>query len=412
MSFSYIIIFCKRSFPYQYSACHYLLNSGFVGEESILRGDSYDAALGLIDSWIRSDAGMPKQAVSSLDKFFEDLADVPVKEMLVTGQPWGALEELLLGKKINSGMTFTLPKKGDDTYEEAAPWMELLTQGTFSPETLSRLPLSYQTTDNWLAKLEESATKYGMTWLHALHISIAHIERGAIEYPLQLLAESMALKPNPIAARCIAVLQSTPEAAWPYFQQAWDVAHSDYKSDPAYKRISLNLVTEISFLLQQELWYDKMEAFMNLVNTGNYLQGQNSDAFTTMSIKVKLNLKQNVEALSVLSSNCFPTYAKARDDLMNMWNTAVMGVAQQKKGDLPLTYVEQHQARVKNPVPDNIGCQYASEVRTFPSSFPVYFCWLLSHSVCVCLFSLCFNSNLVLLHSFCSTAPTTGKLRW
>jgi len=357
---------------------------------------------------------MPKQAVSSLDKFFEDLADVPVKEMLVTGQPWGALEELLLGKKINSGMTFTLPKKGDDTYEEAAPWMELLTQGTFSPETLSRLPLSYQTTDNWLAKLEQSATKYGMTWLHALHISIAHIERGAIEYPLQLLAESMALKPNPIAARCIAVLQSTPEAAWPYFQQAWDVAHTDYKSDPAYKRISLNLVTEIAFLLQQELWYDKMEAFMNLVNTGNYLQGQNSDAFTTMSIKVKLHLKQNVEALSVLSSNCFPTYAKARDDLMNMWNTAVMGVAQQKKGDLPLTYVEQHQARVKNPVPDNIGCQYASEVRTFPS-FSVDFCWLFSHSVLVCLFfyfDLCSNSNLVLLHSYCSTAPTTGKRRW
>eukprot|EP01032_Pedospumella_encystans_P025857 gene25857-29211_t len=99
-----------------------------------------------------------------------------------------------------------------------------------------------------------------------------------------------------IAARCIAVLQSTPEAAWPYFQQAWDVAHKDYTTDPAYKRISLNLVTEISFLLQQELWYDKMEAFMILVTTGNYLQGQNSDAFTTMSIKVKLYLKQNVEA--------------------------------------------------------------------------------------------------------------------
>lgn len=233
-----------------------------------------------------------------------------------------------------------------------------------------------------------------MTWLHALHISIAHIERGAVAYPLELLAQSMALKPNPIAARCMAVLQSTPEAAWPLFQQAWDVAQNDFKADPAYKRITLNLVTEISFLLQQELWYDKMEAFVKLVNDGQYLQGMNSDAFTTMSIKVNLHLKQNVEALSSLSSHCFPTYAKARDDLMSMWNNAVMGVAQQKKGDVPLTYVEQHQARVRNPIPDNIGCQYASEVpihlfvlvcRTSNSHFlfSSYFSFLVLHQLLV-----------------------------
>lgn len=71
---------------------------------------------------------MPKSATGDLDKFFEDLADVPVKEILVQGQPWGALEELLLGKQITPGLTFTLPVKGDATYEEALPWMELLQQ--------------------------------------------------------------------------------------------------------------------------------------------------------------------------------------------------------------------------------------------------------------------------------------------
>lgn len=210
-----------------------------------------------------------------------------------------------------------------------------------------------------------------MTWLHALYISIAHIERGAVEYPLQLLTTSMTLKANPVAARCLAVLQSTAEEAWPFFEQAWSIAQTEYTADPAYKRITLNLVTEISFFLQQELWYDKMEAFGKTVEEGNYLGGMNSDAFVTMRIKTMLNNKQNVEALSTLSSNCFPTYAKARDDLMNMWNTGVMGVAQQKKGALPLTYVEKHQARVGNPIPDNIGCQYASEVRYH---FPLLLC--------------------------------------
>lgn len=45
---------------------------------------------------------------------------------------------------------------------------------------------------------------------------------------------------------------------------------------------------------------------------------------------------------------------------MDAWNAAQEGLAQQKKGAEPLTYVEKHQARVSNPIPENIGCQYAS----------------------------------------------------
>lgn len=350
---------CLIYIMYVYMHAH----TGFYADEAVIRGEDYNAALEAIDQWIRSESGMPKSATSDLDKFFESIADTPVKEMLVQGQPWGALEEMLLGHQITPGLTFTLPAKGDSTYQEAQPWIELLQQGTFSEETLSRLPISYQTTDRWLAKLEESAAKHGMTWLHALYISIAHIERGAVEHPMKLLQQSMALKPNPVAARCLGVLQSTPEAAWPFFQQAWAVAQNDFKNDAAYKRITLNLVTEISFFLQQELWYEQMAAWSQLVTEGKFLDGMHSDAFTTMQIKVLLHNKQNSEALAILGSECFPTYAKARDDLMNMWNQGVMGVAQQKKGDTPLTYVEQHQARVSNPIPDNIGCQYASEVR-------------------------------------------------
>lgn len=314
--------------------------------------------------------------------------------MLVTGQPWGALEELLLGGRITPGLTFTLPSRGDPTFAEAQPWMELLQQGTFSEETLSRLPVSYQTTDRWLQKLEESAEKHGMTWLHALYISIALIERGDIEKPLELLAKSMALKPNPIAARCLGVLQTTAEAAWPFFQQAWSVAQSHYKADPSYQRLNLNLVTEISFFLQQELWYDQMEAFAKTVLDGNYLGNANSDAFVTMRIKSLLHNNQNEDALSILGANCFPTYAKARDDLMNMWNEAVMGVAQQQKGAVPLTYVEQHQARVGHPIPDNIGCQYASEVSALLLQSVITYPLLANITSSPCVYSI---------------APTTGK---
>lgn len=75
---------------------------------------------------------------------------------------------------------------------------------------------------------------------------------------------------------------------------------------------------------------------------------------------------------------------------MSMWNTAVVALAQQQT-DTTLTYVQKHQIRVKNPVPENIGCQYASEVRGMGSLF-----------YCRC-------SNLFLLISLDSTAQRIGE---
>jgi hypothetical protein len=40
---------------------------------------------------------MPKSEIATLDTFFELIANVPVDEILVNGQPWGALEEMILG---------------------------------------------------------------------------------------------------------------------------------------------------------------------------------------------------------------------------------------------------------------------------------------------------------------------------
>ncbi len=112
------------------------------------------------------------------------------------------------------------------------------------------LPLSYQTTYRWLGALQASAKIQGTTWLHALHLGVMLAERGDIEGPIKLF-----MKPNPIALRNLVVMQSTPEAAWPFYQKAWKVLHSSWTKDRAYNRVTLNLITEISFFLQQELWY-------------------------------------------------------------------------------------------------------------------------------------------------------------
>jgi len=318
--------------------------------------------LGEIDTWIRSENGMQTEKFKALDTFFQKYASVPVTEMIVEGQPWGALEEMLLGQPLAPGLTFTLPKDNTTiTYWEMQPWLELLTTGAFSAHTLNNLPISYQTTDRWMQLLQKSIDQQGMTWLHALHMGVMLTERGNIEEPRALFAKSMALKANPLAARNLAVLCTSQEDAWAFYQQAWSILHSDFTHDTqAYHRLTLNLITEISFFLQQNAWYDRMQWFIHEVVSNKYLKEVEIDAFVTMVIKDQLYQGKYEDALKELGSHCFPTYAKARSDLMAMWNQAVEGKAAQEAGH-KLTALERHRARMASPIPDNIGCQYASE---------------------------------------------------
>ena len=125
-----------------------------------------------------------------------------------------------------------------------------------------------------------------------------------------------------------------------------------------------------------------MENFVNFVENDKILTEKNPilDAYETLKIKVNMNKMYYSQALQSLSNHCFPTYAKARDDLINLWNLANEGKALQEKqkkyylinekidsnkvenSENQLTTVEKHQVRVNNPVPDNIGCQYAAKV--------------------------------------------------
>ena len=110
---------------------------GFDGSVDVLRGNDYSAALDEIDTWMRSEEGMSKDVTADWDAFFKVSscsfavdsrissgsnlilnlhhlkahADDEPTEILVTGQPWGALEEKRLGKRLAPGLFFTLPKE-------------------------------------------------------------------------------------------------------------------------------------------------------------------------------------------------------------------------------------------------------------------------------------------------------------
>ena len=51
--------------------------------------------------------------------------------------------------------------------DEAKAWVELITAGTFSDDTLAQaVPLSYQIGDEWLELLLASEASFGGSWLH------------------------------------------------------------------------------------------------------------------------------------------------------------------------------------------------------------------------------------------------------
>lgn len=162
---------------------------------------------------------VPKNVLQSINDFFEVHASIEPDIIHVQGQPWGALEELRLGKSLAKGLTFGLPADESlSTYKEMKPWLELVQDGKFSEQTLSQLPLSYQTTDGWRDLIQKSADSFGMTWLHALHLGICSAERGGLSEPRQYFNMSMEMKPTVVAARCLAVLSSNTNDAWANYQ--------------------------------------------------------------------------------------------------------------------------------------------------------------------------------------------------
>jgi len=59
---------------------------------------------------MKSDEGMPSAVSQDWDEFFKQHASDEPTEVLVQGQPWGALEEMRLGKKLAPGLAFSLPE--------------------------------------------------------------------------------------------------------------------------------------------------------------------------------------------------------------------------------------------------------------------------------------------------------------
>lgn len=157
---------------------------GITSDANVLNGANYKAAISNIEILIKSN--IPTETVEYFDTFLKKYASVVPQQVLYNGNPWGALEEMKNKKSLAAGLSFSIPDDIDDPkFKDAVPWVELLTTGRFSADTLSSLPTSYQTTDSWRDLILRSSQVVEMTWLHALHLGVCSTERGLVDEPKQ-----------------------------------------------------------------------------------------------------------------------------------------------------------------------------------------------------------------------------------
>jgi hypothetical protein len=136
----------------------------------------------------------------------------------------------------------------------------------------------------------------------------------------------MTLFPNPIAARCLAVLSSSTTDAWLNYQLAYSLIPL-FTHDESYERISMNLVNEMAVFLLQTTWYDEFSIFL----------GDVEEKFGWLDAVLRLKTTLLI-------------YQKNYDAALNV----------EKKARAVSEY-EKHEARMGNPIPRNIGCNKGSK---------------------------------------------------
>ena len=372
----------------------------YSGNAATLSGEDYGAALRDVFSWRTSAAsGLNDTLIADVSAFLTALSDAPVDEVLSVGSPWGGLELLRRAAPGGGANALPFPKgvlfnatPGGEDEGEALAWLELLGgEGTFSPATLAREPVSYQVSAEWLRVVAESAGAKGSTWLHKLHMAVILAEMGGIEEPKALLQASVAQRPSAVALRCLAVLQNDIAAARALYRDAWRVALAAAErvplEDPAAPRLVLNLATEIVNFetnLHGDATADAaLSDFIASLPLGSFPSLAYVDAVLYARVLLALDAQDWSTAVAILANpgpaGCFPTIAGERTKLMDAWMQAQYLRASAAEGGRALSQWEMREVRRSNPVPRNIGCQYGGG----PAEYEC--CAFLCVCVCVCV---------------------------
>jgi hypothetical protein len=323
---------------------------------------------------------VPQSVLDDVNDFLTSIQDTPPTRMLWRGSNWGGLhEEIVENNKrketstaasLFPGLTFDVDAKRAET----RAWVELVENGTFTEETLGEAsPKSWAVDDKWINLLRDSATRHGTTWLHELHLAVCAHHRGNIEDALRLYTSSFQLKPSVVAARGLALLNSSSEGSSSWYDRsftlaaaAWRAAGSptlvDTKSDDEGTLLR-NIASEyVTWRIgRQEDNAIKWPAVKDLVqrmgSVSQELLSEQAVDIASVSLLVYGAGSGNAEkkqAISRLQSSHYAVSSSLASTLIDVWQDAWYGV------DQASTVLEKHASRLGHPVPLNIDFRGAT----------------------------------------------------
>lgn len=355
-----------------------------------LHDPNYTRALEAVQEFLDlEDRGMPLAEIQRMDARLREMAGAPMDAaaIITPGTPWGALEELRLaaaaaggrvpsahaasGHRLANATPFAYP--GWQDAPEARPWVELLEDGEFSSATLAlAVPPSFQTDGPWLVLVSRSRS----SWLRSLLLGIAEAEHAGGQAQQQpdfaaaraSFAQSYALQPNPVAARCMAVSAPTATQAATNFSTAWALALALPAAQPRREELMVALAAEIcsfylgllpSSALPSGVAGRELDNFLRSINDGDAVPAavKHSDNVLFASATRAMDHGNCTAARAIISSSRFPTFFSGpRTQLASIWATCAAMDEEARLGR-PLTSVDRHRVRVGTSAqaPANIG---------------------------------------------------------
>ncbi len=160
------------------------------------------------------DALVPAAELAEIDAFLRREARRPLDRRLSAGAAWGRRHERLIGRPLAAGLDFAVDTPPDF-------WDALAAGGPIAQAELQTLPDGVAVSPLWVARLEAGAAAQGMSWLHALLLATAALDRDERELARDLAAQSLALRPSWAAHRLAALTAADADAATESYRRAW-----------------------------------------------------------------------------------------------------------------------------------------------------------------------------------------------
>ncbi len=180
-------------------------------DASHAHADDYRAAVAHAATEL--DGVVPAEELARIDAFLTHEARQPLAQRFSAGEPWGARQEHLLGRPLAQGLEFSV--SGETEF-----WDDLAANKSIAAERLAALPNGFAVSDLWVERLKTSAGSHN-TWVHALMLAIAALDRDDRDSAQQLTQQSLALKPSWLGYRLAALLSTRTDDAVANYSKAW-----------------------------------------------------------------------------------------------------------------------------------------------------------------------------------------------